>query len=145
MGGAFFSMRDMTQLASGHTALGREKIIKATEYVEKAPEASQDAGKPDSHYYIVFETERGSKIVSEKVLEEAMWEENPVDLEDRNSLAKVIRTAVTRQACITVQDLKNRRIEVAEECKNMNVRCSTYATCMYVAALGGMREAVQAI
>eukprot|EP00747_Dinoflagellata_sp_TGD_P065016 gnl/TRDRNA2_/TRDRNA2_154167_c0_seq1.p1 gnl/TRDRNA2_/TRDRNA2_154167_c0~~gnl/TRDRNA2_/TRDRNA2_154167_c0_seq1.p1 ORF type:complete len:450 (-),score=97.87 gnl/TRDRNA2_/TRDRNA2_154167_c0_seq1:60-1217(-) len=67
---------------------GNEVVAKATEYVEKARNVK------GHHSYVVLETEHGNMIVSE-VLQDGRvaWESNPKDLEDRNSLAKVLRSA----------------------------------------------------
>jgi len=75
-----------------------EKIVKVTEYVE--------GSGAQYRCYVVAETERKNLIVTE-VLNGAMKrEENPKDLEDRNSLAKVLRTAECGNSGITVASLK---------------------------------------
>jgi hypothetical protein len=144
--GAIFSVREELQGRSCSTApMGHQKITKATEYVEKTPKATQDAKRPDCRYYIVFETESGSRILTELVQGCATWQENFSDLEDRNSLARVVRSANARTG-ITVQDLKHQRNQVVDARRSESSRCISrrYATSMFVAALGGLREAVQA-
>mmetsp|Transcript_9535 Transcript_9535/g.22485 ORF Transcript_9535/g.22485 Transcript_9535/m.22485 type:complete len:948 (-) Transcript_9535:75-2918(-) len=74
---------------------GEEKIEKATEYVEGS------CGEPRS--YIVLETESKSTIVVEHLKQGTVKREvNPIDLEDRNSLAKVLRSSCAQKK-VTVQ------------------------------------------
>mmetsp|Transcript_162560 Transcript_162560/g.312109 ORF Transcript_162560/g.312109 Transcript_162560/m.312109 type:complete len:908 (-) Transcript_162560:166-2889(-) len=62
-----------------------DKISKVTEYIEKFNNTRRS--------YTVLETQMGSMIVTEKQRDgKILWEENPADLEDRNSLAKIIRS-----------------------------------------------------
>lgn len=86
-----------------------EKIIKATEYVEAALATTTSPGDNAAaacRYYVVFETEHGHKIVTERLSNgRAVWEEDADDLEDRNSLAKVTRVK-TASAGLTVRDVK---------------------------------------
>jgi hypothetical protein len=144
--GAVFSVREKTHLRAGRAAMGHAKILKATEYVEKAPQVAQDAESIECRYYVVFETEHGSKIVTEQLHEGTSWEENLVDLEDRNSLAKVVRAATTRQAGVTVDELKCQQAKFSQEHSNAgDHRSRSYATSMFVASLGGMPEAIEAV
>jgi hypothetical protein len=140
--GAVFSVRQQTHGKTGRTALGHENIIKATEYVEKMPKASEEC-----KYYVVLETEYGNTIVTERLQDIASWEENVADLECRNSLAKVVRTASCRRAGVTVEDLKAILAEKLEQNSNSSARCRSrsFATGIFVAAVGGMVEAIQAI
>merc|ERR1711988_17556 len=80
-------------------------IIKATEYVERAS-AEKRKGSSVS-YYVVFETAKGHKIVIECLQEGTLsWqEETGGNLEDRNSLAKVMRSA-GQTASLKVKDLQ---------------------------------------
>merc|ERR1711972_244650 len=58
----------------------------ATQYVEKAA-----TGRLRCRYYVVFESESGCKVVTEMLAKGTVaWKANPKDVEDRNSLAKVI-------------------------------------------------------
>jgi hypothetical protein len=67
-----------------------ERVAKATQYVERS------FGK-HYRYYVVLETEHGQHIRMESLAEgEVAWEPEPADLEDRNSLAKVIQTASSK-------------------------------------------------
>jgi hypothetical protein len=83
--GAVFSSRSSPASRAGKRAQEQEKIVKVSEYVEV------DA----AHYrsYIVVETEQGNSIVTEKFADGAVaWDENPEALENRNALAKFIRS-----------------------------------------------------
>merc|ERR1712217_345698 len=63
-----------------------EEIVKATEYVERAGLEFQ--------VYVTLETDQKNTIVVEELEDGALrFEENPSNLEDRTSLAKVLRTA----------------------------------------------------
>merc|ERR1740123_480868 len=81
--GAVFSLGSD---AKSEEARDGEKIVKATQYVEKA-----SVGRLRCRYYVVFETEGGCKVVTERLSNGTVaWKTNPTDVEDRNSLAKVI-------------------------------------------------------
>mmetsp|Transcript_107455 Transcript_107455/g.269550 ORF Transcript_107455/g.269550 Transcript_107455/m.269550 type:complete len:895 (+) Transcript_107455:103-2787(+) len=78
-----------------------EKIVKATEYVERAE------GSARFKSYVVLETEEGHFIVVEKAAVGVVpWAENPAGLDDRNSLAKVIRSKDCRDSGMTVGVIK---------------------------------------
>jgi len=80
-----------------------ESIVKVTEYVEKS-------GK-SHHCYTVLETEHKNVLAFEELDSGVVKrEDNPADLEDRNSLAKVLRSAACSQANMTVGDVR--------ECQN---------------------------
>merc|ERR1719330_760514 len=84
--GAVFSLGSD---AKSEEPLDDDKIVKATQYVEKA-----SAGRLRCRYYVVFETEAGCKIVTEMLPTGTVaWKATPKDVEDRNSLAKVICSA----------------------------------------------------
>jgi len=72
----------------------REKIMKATEYVESAlGEGQVEATRTSRRYYLVLETDQGSKIVTEQLQDgNVTWQEDPEDLEARSTFAKVIKT-----------------------------------------------------
>merc|ERR1740121_1750846 len=58
-------------------------------------------------YYIVIETEDANAIVTQQLWNGSVtWNENPEDLEDRNSLAKTLRSKDCRSKGMTVQDFK---------------------------------------
>merc|ERR1712013_416394 len=82
-----------------------EKITRATEYVERVCAQPTTTTCFPYQYYVVLETERGHTIVAEFSSGKAKWEENPANLEDRNSLAKVLR-ASERCAGVTIGDMK---------------------------------------
>jgi len=106
-----------------------EKVVKVTEYVERAP-GGRGRG---CRYYVVFETEQGNSMVTEKLgASEALWEENPKDVEDRNSLAKVVRSADCHGSSSTLRDLKLYWSGSSHRCSS---RC--YADGAYEHATGG--------
>merc|ERR1711920_693079 len=75
-----------------------ERIVKATQYVEKA-----SVGRLRCRYYVVFETEGGRKVVTEMLPSgKAAWKANPKDVEDRNSLAKVLSSVECDKVGATV-------------------------------------------
>merc|ERR1712242_571800 len=64
----------------------QEEVVKATEYVERDGLEFQ--------VYVVLETDQRNKLVVEEMDDGTLrFEENPSNLEDRTSLAKVLRTA----------------------------------------------------
>jgi len=116
---AVFSVR----LSSAARTLERhvepcEKIVKVSEYVEKsrlgvlAPGVARPRD-PMHTYYVVLETSGGHTIASEKLADGRLtWEENPADLDDRNSLAKVVRamTLDDKAESSTVGDIQRYRL-----------------------------------
>lgn len=115
--GAVFSVRAWT---AGSESLRKcspqEKIGKATKYVERAP-GSACRGKCGAkrQYFLVVETEPGHKIVMESLSDgTATWEEDPEDLEDRISLAKVIGSRKSKED-VLVQDLQKYRAAVCKQ------------------------------
>jgi hypothetical protein len=145
--GAMFSVRSSACMKSTRSVSGREVIVKVTEYVEMMQKPTSKSHKGGYQYYVTFETDDGNIIASEQIGERATWEENGVDLVDRNSLARVVRTARCRQAQISVEMLKSSRDASLDQRVNLadHYRSRSYATNLFVAALGGMTEAVQAI
>mmetsp|Transcript_123591 Transcript_123591/g.384783 ORF Transcript_123591/g.384783 Transcript_123591/m.384783 type:complete len:1284 (+) Transcript_123591:36-3887(+) len=105
--GAVFSSRPDAS-ASGRRAEAQEKITKVSEYVQSASKDVVDALSRRS--YLVLETSEGNLIVTEKRRDGTItWEENPEDLEDRNSLAKFIRSTAcscSKKAIVTVGDVE---------------------------------------
>jgi len=92
-----------------------EKIAKVTEYVERDVGQALQAGKVQRRYFVVFETQRANMISTEMFEDGRMrWEENPDDLEDRISLAKVLRTTSCQENSNTVRNLKLHMIREAE-------------------------------
>merc|ERR1712176_40816 len=85
------------------SATDADKIVKVTEYVEKSQQ-----GALKCQYYVVFYTECGNMILTEKLADgTVVWKEDPEGLEDRNSLAKVVRSAACNRPGITVFSLKS--------------------------------------
>jgi len=94
-----------------------DKVVKVTEYVERPgrSSATRQAALLDSNgtglvefrnSYITFETEGGDIILTEMLSNGTVaWEANPEALEDRNSCAKVVRSADCGSSGITVRDM----------------------------------------
>jgi len=79
-----------------------ERIVKATEYVQ-----SKRSGK-GYDCYVVLETDKGNDIVTKDLIDGTFTrDENPGDLEERTSLAKVVRTDRCSIGNVTVGDLAN--------------------------------------
>merc|ERR1740123_340889 len=84
--GAVFSQGSDTH---SEEASDHERIVKATQYVEKA-----SVSRLHCCYYVVLETESGCKVITEMLPTGIMsWKANPKNVEDRNSLAKVISSS----------------------------------------------------
>mmetsp|Transcript_86086 Transcript_86086/g.152043 ORF Transcript_86086/g.152043 Transcript_86086/m.152043 type:complete len:1127 (-) Transcript_86086:71-3451(-) len=145
--GVVFSIRDprSQEAGSGQKAQfnidDSELVLKVTEYVERA---SSNGNETEFCYYIALETQEGSIIVSEKLGGHAMasWEENPSDVEDRNSLARVVRSGDCRVAGVSVRDMKGARAsasfgEGATSAWSQR-RCRLYAQDMFIRAMGGL-------
>merc|ERR1719245_1645970 len=64
------------------------------------------------------------------------WEGNPTDLEDRNSLAKVVRSADCQSMDITVHDMKNFQSKEAPQINAgaSHFICKDYAQSVYCRA-----------
>mmetsp|Transcript_68879 Transcript_68879/g.202212 ORF Transcript_68879/g.202212 Transcript_68879/m.202212 type:complete len:138 (-) Transcript_68879:42-455(-) len=84
------------QAAEGTVADG-ERIVKVTEYVETTATGA-------CHTYVVLETVAGGAVAAELLDGNNVFRENPADLDDRNSLAKVLRSAAC--ASCTVGDVR---------------------------------------
>jgi len=121
---AVFSARPPTELAAAgvwtRVVDESEKVVRATEYVERAVrrQTAEEQGSCQRplyrRYYVVFETEQGNKIVTEQLSDGIVtFEENPEDLEDRSSLAKVFRSVGCSRvgAGTTLRDLKLRQMK----------------------------------
>lgn len=91
-----------------------ETVVKAKAYIEAAETddnapASADTTKPDCHFYVVLETDASHFIVTEKLRDGSItWAVNPDNLNDRNSLAKLLFT-VDGKYGMTVHDIRNVR------------------------------------
>jgi len=150
--GAVFSIRNPTSTSGKENATEEEeitfsqepvsleeKIIHATEFVERA---FVNGGKPSAlrRYYLVLETEAGHTIVTERLPDGTVtWEENPLEVEDRNSLAKVTRASAC-QPGVVLQDLKTYQCTVAKGAAQAGVAspsvCKRYARSAYSRAVG---------
>jgi len=92
--GAVFSIRPSRTCLAVARSVGHltehDKVVKVTEYVMRGSSATIARRS-----YVVLETESGHAIVTEKLGDGSVtWEEMTGDLELRNSLAKVVRSAV---------------------------------------------------
>jgi len=107
MVGAVFSRNRSTRyLAQGEPVektKGVDRISKLTIYVETSRSLSSAF-----HYYAVVATAEGNLLAAEMHSDgRVTWEENPVDLDVRNSLAKTFRSADCSETGVTVQEIKN--------------------------------------
>jgi len=97
--GAVFSRTSMEASKPQQRIKDQEKVVKATEYVERCSQGHR--------CYVVLETEGQNFLVVEEHRDgKLLSSENPKDLEDRNSLAKVIRSAECQDTNATVGSLK---------------------------------------
>jgi hypothetical protein len=106
--GAVFSIRNsLLNRSSGDVAVAEEQVIvKITEYVERAFGIGQNVNGLHRRFYLVLETDHGDKITTERLPDGHMnWIENPEDLDDRNSLAKVMRNEACK-AGVTLRGMK---------------------------------------
>mmetsp|Transcript_99382 Transcript_99382/g.256851 ORF Transcript_99382/g.256851 Transcript_99382/m.256851 type:complete len:250 (-) Transcript_99382:247-996(-) len=118
------------------------KVIKATEFVEHSHDTAKKgcASALCRRSYIVLETEKGGVVITELLADgTATWQENPSDIEDRNSLAKVVRTVECVDAGVTIGDMK--RVQIKETQQPRNGRATTsqrkaYAQYAYSQAQG---------
>jgi hypothetical protein len=114
--GAVFSVRARQ---GGNESLRRcapqEKIVKAIQYVERAAgSASQCRQKSNRQYFLVLETEKGHRVVTERIADgSATWEEDPEDLDDRISLAKAVGSRKSKRE-VLIQDLQQHRITASK-------------------------------
>jgi len=122
--------------ATSTGVLDREKIVKAVEYVERDTQTTE-ATTLYRRYYVVYSTDMGNSIVTEKLRDGTVtWEENPKNLNDRNSLAKVCRS--TECTGLTVREAKVRQ---AREARRIGAdasrsKCKKYAREAYAMSLG---------
>jgi hypothetical protein len=104
-----FSIREPQGLSlASKTIKDSETITKVMEFVENLQGGDLGAASyPKAHYYIVLETETGGKVVTELTESGKLkWQENPEDLMDRNSLARVVRTAMCASP-VLVQEVRS--------------------------------------
>mmetsp|Transcript_27208 Transcript_27208/g.47191 ORF Transcript_27208/g.47191 Transcript_27208/m.47191 type:complete len:1295 (-) Transcript_27208:200-4084(-) len=128
--GAVFSKKPLLQTEKGPTVDEHEKVVKVSEYIEKAH------GRHSS--YVVIETDRGNVVVTEMLMDGSVtWEENPTDAEYRNSIAKVIRSDENDHRVI-IRFLKNFQLK-ENECNRLQISqstCKLYAQKFYSRATG---------
>jgi hypothetical protein len=115
--GAVFSICNETPVAKGdekskQPLQAKEKITKVTEYVES--ESAQTGNAIFAcQYFVVLDTDAGHKVVVEFSSQgTASWDENPRNLEERLSLAKVTR-AVEKGVGVTVGEMRAQHNSVA--------------------------------
>lgn len=108
--GAVFSIQNVKALGSASGLVpDQEKVVKATEYVERTSGAGRG-------YFVVLETESGHKVRMERLASgKVAWQPNPDDLEDRNSLAKVISTGKCNLGTL-VGDMKAYQTTMVKAC-----------------------------
>eukprot|EP00747_Dinoflagellata_sp_TGD_P191486 gnl/TRDRNA2_/TRDRNA2_54938_c0_seq1.p1 gnl/TRDRNA2_/TRDRNA2_54938_c0~~gnl/TRDRNA2_/TRDRNA2_54938_c0_seq1.p1 ORF type:complete len:998 (+),score=249.98 gnl/TRDRNA2_/TRDRNA2_54938_c0_seq1:81-3074(+) len=132
--GMVFSMRSSTHTSTEGAPKDHDKVVKVTEYVERARAESSHRS------YVVIETKEGHIIVTEKFMDGTVtWEENPKDLQDRNSLAKVVRSAgYNVKAGVTVGDM--RKFQAKESVRTASgvshSQCKHYAQVAFTVACG---------
>jgi len=103
--GAVFSICPKATTANNKQIQEKDKIVKSTEYVERSKGSSVN-------YYVVFDTEKGQKIVTECLRDGTVtWEQDAGNVEDRNSLAKVTRSS-DQTGCHTVGELMAHRATI---------------------------------
>jgi hypothetical protein len=138
--GVIFSIRDKSDgcfAGNRRSQIGIEEIVKVTQYVETSA-SDGDATGSGFKYYIVLETEYGSTITTEQLGQNIIWEENVADLEDRNSLSKVVRTASCRGGGVRVQDLRRAKRPLLRLVGGELRRSQAYALSVFTYAVGGL-------
>jgi len=136
---AIFSVRASSKKAQAQRIAEQERVVKLTEYVERARQGGAAAARGASltslehHSYVVLETENENLILTERLEDGSVtWEENPADLEDRNSIAKFIRSADVERGS-TVGDA--RRYQAEEACRHPSSK--GYAQGVHTHVCGG--------
>jgi len=136
--GAVFSIKRATDATGARQRVQEnEKVTKVAEYVESYKDAADEVSRRS---YVVLETEEGNVIVTEKRADGTIsWEENPDDLEDRNSLAKFIRScgcSPTKKALVTVKDMETFKKEKGTSFGTSTSGCKHYAQAAFNHARG---------
>jgi hypothetical protein len=138
--GAVFSVLNQASAAAmtaTRAVQDEEKISVVTEFVEREFAIGVDPSILRRRLYVVFETDRGSKILTERMKDGSFaWVENPRDLEDRNSLAKVTRSEKVETG-VLVRDMKAHKVKLAEGARLSGKR---YAQAIFVRAAGPRRN-----
>jgi len=98
-------------------------IVKVSEFVMSAETATQtgvagntaaatgeqqtEAGRLSWRFYVVYETDLGDVLMSEKLPDGVVaWAENPVDMEERYAQSRVLRVADCSKTALTVGDVR---------------------------------------
>jgi len=99
---AVFSHQASKEVEGWTTVAKNDRVLKATEYVENSCH-----GVRSVHFFAVLETNQGDLIVAE-MLEDGVqsWSENPTDLQNRRTLARVFRVVACHGTCITIETAK---------------------------------------
>jgi len=87
----------------------RELLVQGRVYIEEDQETMDctTKGKDKCHYYVVLETNRGNIIVTEKLTNgSTSLVVSPDNIEDRNSLARLLFTVEPGRSFVSVHDLK---------------------------------------
>lgn len=124
--GAVFSIRAQSKAGISQTN-AEEKIEKVTEYVENAAQSRRS--------FVVLKTESGNSVAIEKLMDGSVtWQDNSTDLEDRMSLAKVIRSDDCSMG-VTVGDMMAYQINNMESGSSQS-KCKQFASGAYNLACG---------
>lgn len=125
-----------------HQAPTASKAVEDTEKIEKVVlYAERDLKREGGHrFYILIETNEGSLIVTEQLLDgNVTWEENPADVGSRNSMAKVIKAADCGDEHLTVQAIRKHHITRTRSAKSAQSRAryaeQTFDLCIGKATL----------
>mmetsp|Transcript_23963 Transcript_23963/g.50837 ORF Transcript_23963/g.50837 Transcript_23963/m.50837 type:complete len:1164 (-) Transcript_23963:85-3576(-) len=116
-----------------------EQVVKVTEFVEKRPQDTPAAAPLFRRNYVVLETEQGHSIVTEQLGDGAItWAEDPEGLDERLSMAKVIRSTDCGKKAVKVGDVRAFHEEAAANRGNSASRTQRkgYARMAYCKACG---------
>lgn len=120
--GAVFSIHTSLQgnrqgkFKKSQKLVDQERVTKVVEYVERAFSGAANAGNGTCYhrYYLVLETDKGTKVLTELLHNGRVeWVED-ADFEVRNALAKVTRSMECRNGA-TVRELKAFRDNIVKE------------------------------
>jgi len=114
-----------------------EQFVKVTEFVEHALQGSAPVhlSALECCCYVVLETVSGRNIVTEKLRDgRVTWKEDPEDLEDRNALARVLRSQNNVSEAVTVGTV--RRLQ-ANEARSAAAAASAAECRRYAQAIFG--------
>jgi len=136
--GAVFSIRTKAQgSCNGQKVPMSEKIVKVTEYVQ-----SQNGEDEDHSYFVLMQGEQDNAVVTQRLSDGTLtWEENPTELADSCSLAKVIRAVECRMEKnrATFQDVKRFQAKDAEAILEGRM----YAQRVFIQAVGGVSQMIR--